>query len=110
MNWLERRRERRRHDDRDYACRYWWGDRGGYDLSSVRCAVCNPERERMIIGAEERASLRMLESARHPMLETMVHAAIRRLYDEADRKGIDFKDDDVHLALRLEVQGVRREG
>lgn len=40
--WLERRRERRLHDDRDYDCRYWWGDRGGYDLNAVRCLICNP--------------------------------------------------------------------
>lgn len=46
MRWLkarlQKRRERRLHDDRDYACRYWWGDRGGYSLLSVRCGICNP--------------------------------------------------------------------
>lgn len=31
------------HDDRDYACKYWYGDRGGYDIHAVRCPICNPE-------------------------------------------------------------------
>jgi len=42
MGWLQRRRERRLHNDRDYECKFWWGDRGGYDLHSQRCPICNP--------------------------------------------------------------------
>jgi len=52
VRWLRERiarwraRDRRRdHNDRDYNCRYWWGDRGGYDLRSQRCLICNPEEE-----------------------------------------------------------------
>lgn len=40
--WPARRRERKLHNDRDYGCRYWWGDRGGYDLANERCLICNP--------------------------------------------------------------------
>lgn len=44
--WLKRRRLARRrramHNDRDYFCRYWWGDRGGYKLSEERCLICHP--------------------------------------------------------------------
>ena len=43
MRWLKRRRERRLHDDRDLECRYWWGDRSGYDIHGVKCPICNPE-------------------------------------------------------------------
>lgn len=39
---LRRWSARRMHNDRDYDCYYWWGDRGGYDLASQRCIVCNP--------------------------------------------------------------------
>ena len=45
MGWLRdrlERRERRGHNDRDYLCKYWWGDRGGYDLAAERCSICNP--------------------------------------------------------------------
>lgn len=45
MNWLRRLRERRLHNDRDFACIYWWGDRGGYDLRAERCLICNPRGE-----------------------------------------------------------------
>jgi hypothetical protein len=38
--WLAARRERATHNDRDYECRYWWGDRGGYDLHREVCTVC----------------------------------------------------------------------
>jgi hypothetical protein len=41
----QRRAERRLHNDRDYACHYWWGDRGGYDLRAERCPICNPTGE-----------------------------------------------------------------
>lgn len=39
---VDRRRERARHNDRDAACRYWWGDRSG-GATQERCSVCNPE-------------------------------------------------------------------
>lgn len=34
------------HNDRDFHCRYWWGDRGGYDLSRETCPTCNPKEGR----------------------------------------------------------------
>lgn len=46
-NWVWAQRSywkwRRRHNDRDHRCTYWWGDRGGYDLRAERCPICNPE-------------------------------------------------------------------
>lgn len=42
---LKRLRERGLHNDQDPACRYWWGDRSGYDLRTQRCRVCNPTEE-----------------------------------------------------------------
>lgn len=33
---------RKDHNDRDVDCQHWWGDRGGYDLRTQRCLVCNP--------------------------------------------------------------------
>jgi hypothetical protein len=32
------------HNDRDYACHFWWGDRSGsaVGVSNERCPVCNP--------------------------------------------------------------------
>ena len=32
------------HNDRDYHCRYWWGDRSGSAVGVVneRCLICNP--------------------------------------------------------------------
>jgi hypothetical protein len=41
--WLARRKERSLHNDRDFECRYWWGDRGGYNFRQMRCLICNPE-------------------------------------------------------------------
>jgi hypothetical protein len=43
--WLAARQERRAHNDRDYACRYWWGDRNGsaVGVMNERCLVCNPK-------------------------------------------------------------------
>ncbi|GAB2734215.1 hypothetical protein [Nocardioides pakistanensis] len=54
--WLVRRAERARHNDHDFACRYWWGDRRpdtedrtnhdfGGDATRLdlrRCLVCRP--------------------------------------------------------------------
>ena len=40
--FLRRREVRRMHNDRDYECRYWWGDRGGYLFAAERCPLCNP--------------------------------------------------------------------
>lgn len=47
-NWLwllrvmhTQRVRRKDHNDRDFKCRYWWGDRGGYLLTGERCAICN---------------------------------------------------------------------
>jgi hypothetical protein len=31
------------HNDKDFQCKYWWGDRGGYDLNRERCTICNPK-------------------------------------------------------------------
>lgn len=31
------------HDDRDFACIHWWGDRQG--SSTARCPICNPTQE-----------------------------------------------------------------
>lgn len=42
MGWLRDRRERQRHNAQDYYCRFWTGDRAGYDLRA-RCHVCHPE-------------------------------------------------------------------
>lgn len=43
-HWLARRADRKAerlaHDDLDYECRYWWGDRAG--SLAARCGVCNP--------------------------------------------------------------------
>lgn len=38
------RQERAAHNDRDYACRFWWGDRGGsaVGIDRERCKICNP--------------------------------------------------------------------
>lgn len=38
------RAERARHNDRDSACRFWWGDRSGSVVGAMheRCEVCNP--------------------------------------------------------------------
>lgn len=44
MGWLARRRERQDHNDRDVNCKYWWGDRGGYDLRAEVCPICSPRR------------------------------------------------------------------
>lgn len=45
--WLAERAERRLHNDRDYACRYWWGDRNGsaVGVMNERCLVCRPGEE-----------------------------------------------------------------
>lgn len=42
--WKERK-TRMGHNDRDYACRYWWGDRSGsaVGVMNERCRICNPE-------------------------------------------------------------------
>lgn len=49
--WKRRTRPRRRdHNDRDYACEYWWGDRGGYELAAERCPICNPRVEKLLPG------------------------------------------------------------
>lgn len=42
--WLARRKERRLHNDRDYECKHWWGDRGGYAHNKERCNICNPKK------------------------------------------------------------------
>lgn len=34
---------KRGHNDRDCGCRYWWGDRRGYDIRAERCPICNPK-------------------------------------------------------------------
>jgi hypothetical protein len=36
--------DRAGHNDRDYNCRYWWGDRNGsaVGVMNERCLVCNP--------------------------------------------------------------------
>ena len=33
------------HNDRDYDCRYWWGDRSGsaVGVMNERCAICRGE-------------------------------------------------------------------
>jgi hypothetical protein len=31
-----------RHNDRDYQCIEWWGDRSGYDIRWERCLICHP--------------------------------------------------------------------
>lgn len=36
----DQRMEVKLHNDRDYECRYWWGDRGGYLLSQEKCPIC----------------------------------------------------------------------
>jgi hypothetical protein len=45
--WIERRRERHLHNDRDYDCRYWWGDRSGsaVGVMNERCNICNPKEK-----------------------------------------------------------------
>lgn len=40
--WRAKRAERRSHNDRDYECKYWWGDRGGYVMALEKCRICNP--------------------------------------------------------------------
>lgn len=35
------RHAREGHNDLDYACRYWWGDRQG--SLTAHCSICNPE-------------------------------------------------------------------
>ena len=40
---IKSRVERRRHNDRDIKCIYWWGDRSGYDIHAQCCTVCNPD-------------------------------------------------------------------
>lgn len=46
MGWLARRAERRKHNDRDFFCRYWWGDRSGslVGLDKETCTICREER------------------------------------------------------------------
>lgn len=38
------RPRKRDHNDRDYECRYWWGDRNGsaVGVANERCLICNP--------------------------------------------------------------------
>lgn len=45
--WLAARAERAAHNDRDYACRFWWGDRNGsaVGVANERCPICNPRTE-----------------------------------------------------------------
>lgn len=44
-NWIAAREERAWHNDRDSACKYWWGDRSGsgVGVSNERCNVCRPK-------------------------------------------------------------------
>lgn len=41
------RRERVGHDDADYHCKYWWGDR--QESIGAWCRACNPERQDLLI-------------------------------------------------------------
>lgn len=43
VSTVETRQERAGHNDRDYNCVYWWGDRGGYNHLAERCLTCNPK-------------------------------------------------------------------
>lgn len=39
-----KRRDRKGlHNDRDYECKYWWGDRGGYDYRHQYCPICRTQ-------------------------------------------------------------------
>lgn len=43
--WGRKRTDQRlRHNDRDEACKFWWGDRSGSSVgvSQERCVVCRP--------------------------------------------------------------------
>lgn len=49
MNWLAKRRERRAeralHNEQDFHCKYWTGDRAGYDLDA-KCTYCRSEEKK----------------------------------------------------------------
>ena len=44
MFWWLRRDDKRGHNDRDYRCKFWYGDRSGsrVGVTLERCPVCNP--------------------------------------------------------------------
>ena len=51
--YLERRRERRMHNDLDANCRFWWGDRAG--SLQARCPICAPSSPPPRTATRERA-------------------------------------------------------
>lgn len=51
--WLAERADRRAHNDRDFECVYWWGDRGGYSSAAEKCAICR-EFDRVVCDHEWR--------------------------------------------------------
>ena len=42
--WRAARKERKVHNDRDYFCINWWGDRSGSvaGVAKERCLICRP--------------------------------------------------------------------
>jgi hypothetical protein len=43
MDFALRAKHKSGHNDRDYYCKFWWGDRGGYNYQLERCYICRPK-------------------------------------------------------------------
>lgn len=45
-------RAHRGHNDADYHCKFWWGDR--QESINAQCLICNPRGEDILHGSKDR--------------------------------------------------------